>query len=916
MANPLLLIDANSLLYRAYHASPNLRASNGAPVGAIQGTLLMILGLIHDYQPMGTGVIFDAKGKNFRHQLYPEYKANRNPMPDDLRLQIAPLHELIEALGLPLLVIPEVEADDVIATLATQASAAKQEVVIATGDKDLCQLVNEQVRIINTMKNEVLTPSAVQDKFGVPPTSIVDYLTLVGDKVDNIPGVKGIGEKIAAKLLRTHGTLTGVIEAMTGQQSKIALNIREALPSFPLAQQLVTTKRDCELPLQWHELGHRPVQSKQVRKQLDALDLKRVTRQLLQEGWLAEREDQPQGSLVFDLDFSDEAITPPKLVIQSQSITDMARWQMWLDTAQTEGRLCFDLETTGLDLFDARIVGIAIHTATLGSGYAPVAHQLDITQTQLPIEPALAAITPLLNNPDLPKLGHNLKYDRHILLNHGIQLAGICDDTMLISYTLNPSATRHNMDQLARHYLAYNTTSFEDIAGKGRHQKTFDQIALNVATEYACEDVAVTQALYDKLTPELTRFHQLDQLYQQIERPLIPVLGDMERAGIKIDTSALLEQSQLMAEDIKQLENRAHHLAGEAFNLASSTQLAQLLFDKMGLPVLQKTPGGKPSTNEEVLEQLADTYELPAIILEYRQLSKLKSTYLDALPSHIHSKTGRLHSQFHQAVTATGRLSSSDPNVQNIPIKNAAGRRIRKAFIAEKGHCLISADYSQIELRIMAHLSQDKTLTQAFLQGLDIHRATASEVFETALDQVTDEQRRSAKAVNFGLIYGMSAFGLAKQLGVERKTAQSYIDSYFARYTGVADYMNQTKTTAKTKGFVETLLGRRLYLPDIQASNAALRSYAERTAINAPLQGSAADFIKLAMLHLNAWLVANNSQAKMILQVHDELMIEAPDAEVSSVSQTLKTVMESVYPLSVPLIVEVGIGHNWDETKG
>lgn len=916
MANPLLLIDANSLFYRAFHASPNLRASNGAPVGAIQGTLLMILGLIHDYQPMGTAVIFDAKGKNFRHQLYPEYKANRNPMPEELRLQIAPLHTLIELMGLPLLVIPDVEADDVIATLATQASAAKQEVVIASGDKDLCQLVNEQVRIINTMKNEVLTPNSVQDKFGVPPSAIVDYLILVGDKVDNIPGVKGIGEKIAAKLLRSHGTLTGVIEAMAGQQSKIALNIREALPNFPLAQKLVTTKRDCELPLQWHELGHRPIQSAQLRQQLDSLDLKRVIRQLMQEGWLTETDDQNQGILAFDLDLDETFTTQPKLTVQSHCITDMTTWQNWLDTAQAEGRLCFDLETTGLDLFDARIVGIAIHTSALGSGYAPLAHQLDITQTQLPIEPALAAIAGLLSNPNLPKLGHNLKYDRHILLNHGIQLAGICDDTMLISYTINPSVTRHNLDQLARHYLAYSATSFEDIAGKGKHQKTFDQIALDIATDYACEDVAVTQALYDQLSNELTRLSKLDQLYQQIERPLIPVLGDMERAGIKIDTHALLEQSLLMGEDIKQLEKRAHLLAGEVFNLASSTQLAQVLFDKMGLPTLQKTPGGKPSTNEEVLEQLADTYELPAIILEYRQLSKLKSTYLDALPAHIHRKTGRLHSQFHQAVTATGRLSSSDPNVQNIPIKNSAGRRIRKAFIAEKGHRLISADYSQIELRIMAHLSQDNTLIQAFLQGLDIHRATASEVFETALDQVTDEQRRAAKTVNFGLIYGMSAFGLSKQLGVERKTAQSYIDSYFTRYTGVADYMDRAKSMAKTEGFVETLLGRRLYLPDIHAQNIALRNYAERTAINAPLQGSAADFIKLAMLHLNQWLVENNSQAKMILQVHDELMLEAPDHEIDQVSQALKTVMENVYSLSVPLIAEVGVGHNWDSTKG
>lgn len=913
MSHPLLLIDANSLLYRAFHASPALTSANGTPVGAIQGTILMILSLLHDYQPVGTAVIFDARGKNFRHQIYPDYKANRNPMPDALRLQTTPLYELIEEMGLPLLIIPEVEADDVIATLATQASGAGQEVVIATGDKDLCQLVNEHVRIVNTMKNEVLTPVGVQDKFGVPPTAIVDYLTLVGDKVDNIPGAKGIGEKIAAKLLRTHGTLTGVIEAMRGQNSKTALNILEALPNFSWVQQLVVTKRDCELPLHWNELAHRPVQVNRLRHKLEALNLKRVIRQLVQEGWL---DEQDTDNTSFELDLSLPDTPPPNLIIQPHLITDLSVWQNWLSTAQAEGRLCFDLETTSLDIFTARIVGIAIHTHRLGSGYAPIAHRLEMNETQLPFEQALSAITPLLTDTQLPKLGHNLKYDRHVLLNHGIELSGVCDDTMLISYTLNPSVTRHSMDQLARHYLGYTTTSFTDIAGKGKQQKTFDEISLAIAVPYACEDAAVTQTLFDVLTPQLTQHPKLYQLYTDLERSLLPIIGDMERAGIKIDTSALLEQSQLMAEDIKGLEQRAHNLAGEPFNLASSTQLAHILFDKMGLPVAQKTPGGKASTNEEVLEQLANTYELPAVILEYRQLSKLKSTYLDALPTHIHPKTGRLHSQFHQAVTATGRLSSSDPNVQNIPIKNTAGRRIRKAFIAETGYQLVSADYSQIELRIMAHLSQDPMLIDAFQQGLDIHRATASEVFETPLDQVSDEQRRAAKAVNFGLIYGMSAFGLAKQLGVERKTAQSYIDHYFARYTGVANYMSETKAMARTEGFVETLLGRRLYLPDIQANNAALRNYAERTAINAPLQGSAADFIKLAMLHLHNWLKKTNAQSKMILQVHDELMLEVPEHEVMVVSQALKEAMESVYPLNVPLIAEVGVGYNWDTAKG
>ncbi len=913
MAHPLLLIDANSLFYRAFHASPPLTAANGIPVGAVQGTLLMILALIHDYQPVGVGVVFDAKGKNFRHRIYPEYKATRNSMPEELRAQIPALYELIEDMGLALLVEPDVEADDVIATLATQASAAGQEVVIASGDKDLCQLVNDRVRMINTMKNEVFTPSKVQDKFGVPPELIPDYLTLVGDKSDNIPGVFGIGEKTAAKLLRAHGTLNGIIAAMEGQNSKTAQNIRAALPTIPMIQSLVITKRDCALPLTWQELAPKPANQAKLHQTLTQLNLKRVIKQLIQEGFLDAQADPEHLSLELDLTLSDAPA--PKLIVHSHRIEDMTSWQHWLAVARSEGRLCFDLETTSLNLFDARIVGIAVHSHRLGSAYAPLAHRLDINETQLPFDAALAAITPLLSDSNLPKLGHNLKYDRHVLRNHGIELAGICDDSMLQSYVLNPSATRHNMDQLARHYLGHNAISFEDVAGKGKQQKRFDDISLAVATPYACEDVAITQALYDQFSQALDAQPSLMAIYRDIERPLMPVLGDMERAGVKIDTAALLEQSQGMAEDIKLCEQRAYQLAGTAFNLASSSQLAHILFEQMGLPALKKTPGGKPSTNEEVLEQLANTYELPAVILEYRQLSKLKSTYLDALPTHIHPKTGRVHTQFHQAVTATGRLSSSDPNVQNIPIKSPAGKRIRKAFIAADQHLLIAADYSQIELRIMAHLSQDASLIRAFHDGLDIHRATASEVFSTPLPEVTDEQRRAAKAVNFGLIYGMSAFGLAKQLGVERKLAQSYIDSYFARYTGVADYMNQTKTAARTEGFVETLLGRRLYLPDIQSKNAALRNYAERTAINAPLQGSAADFIKLAMIAMQDWLSRQHSGARMILQVHDELILECPEQEVEQVQQALKQAMESVYPLNVPLVADVGIGRNWDEAK-
>ncbi len=922
MSAPLLLVDANSFFYRAFHAVPMLNAPDGTPVNAIHGVLSMLSTLIHDYQPSGVAIIFDARGKNFRHELFPEYKAHRSPMPDELRAQIEPLHNLIKLMGLPLLVVPGIEADDVIATLATQASANNQEVVIATGDKDLCQLVNDKVRIIDTMKNILLTPSKVVDKMGVPPELVVDYLTLVGDKSDNIPGVAGVGEKTAAKLLRAHGTLTGIVAAMQGQRTRTAQNILEAAPQFPLIQELVITKRDCELPLQWNELTPSPVQLDELTTELTRLNLKRAQTLLKQHGWL--KENTPNPSLPKQEIESETSITPPLAKADTKVfslstctiITDLSAWQHWCDHARTEQQLCFDLETTSLNLFDARIVGIGMHTQTLGSAYCPVAHKVELGDVQqLALDDVLAVISPLLTDVQLPKLGHNLKYDRHVLLNHGIALAGVLDDTMLESYVVNATASRHNMDDLAQHYLGHTTTTFEDIAGKGKTQKGFADIPLDIAAPYACEDVAVTAALHQTLHQALAEQPDMQQLYESIERPLMPIIGNMERTGVKIDTHALLEQSVAMGDDIGHLELKAHNLAGQTFNLGSSTQLAAILFDKMGLPALKKTPGGKPSTNEEVLEQLAETYELPAVILEYRSLSKLKSTYLDALPNHIHPQTGRIHSSFHQAVTATGRLSSSEPNLQNIPVRNEAGRRIRKAFIAETGYTLLAADYSQIELRLMAHLSQDASLLAAFAANLDVHTATAAEVFATPLADVSSEQRRAAKAVNFGLIYGMSAFGLAKQLGCERKLAQHYIDTYFARYPGVATYMAQAKETAKSQGYVQTILGRRLYLPDINAKNAAVRAYAERTAINAPLQGSAADLIKVAMIEVDRWLTAHCPQAKLIMQVHDELVLEVPIADAERVSIALKSEMENAAQLSVPLIVEVGQGNNWDEAK-
>ncbi len=929
MPAPLLLVDANSFFYRAFHAVPMLNAPDGTPVNAIHGVLSMLSTLIHDYQPNGVAIIFDARGKNFRHDIFPEYKAHRSPMPDELRAQIEPLHNLIKLMGLPLLVVPGIEADDVIATLATQASANNQEVVIATGDKDLCQLVNDKVRIIDTMKNILLTPSKVVDKMGVPPELVVDYLTLVGDKSDNIPGVAGVGEKTAAKLLRAHGTLTGIVAAMQGQRTRTAQNILEAAPQFPLIQELVITKRDCELPLQWDELIPAPEQVDALTTELTRLNLKRAQALLKQHGWLNNPSATTITSPVINDAISeiiDQAITPPHsspltphptpLTVSCTTITDLATWQNWLDIARQENLLCFDLETTSLNLFDARIVGIGIHTQTLGSAYCPIAHTAELGDVkQLTLDDILAVISPLLVDPNLPKLGHNLKYDRHVLLNYGVTLAGVLDDTMLESYVVNATASRHNMDDLAQHYLGHTTTTFEDIAGKGKAQKAFADIPLDIAAPYACEDVAVTAALHQTLHQALAEQSNMQQLYNTIERPLMPIIGNMERTGVKIDTHALLEQSVAMADDISHLEMKAHNLAGQLFNLGSSTQLAAILFDKMGLPALKKTPGGKPSTNEEVLEQLAETYELPAVILEYRSLSKLKSTYLDALPNHIHPQTGRIHSSFHQAVTATGRLSSSEPNLQNIPVRNEAGRRIRKAFISDTGYTLLAADYSQIELRLMAHLSQDASLLAAFAANLDVHTATAAEVFAIPLDAVTSEQRRAAKAVNFGLIYGMSAFGLAKQLGCERKLAQHYIDTYFARYPGVANYMEQAKETAKTQGYVQTILGRRLYLPDITVKNAAVRAYAERTAINAPLQGSAADLIKVAMIHVDQWLSTHCPQAKLIMQVHDELVLEVPLADADRVALALKAEMENAAQLSVPLIVEVGMGKNWDEAK-
>jgi DNA polymerase I len=908
LKSPLILVDGSSYLFRAYHV-PYLQAlstSDGHPTGAITGVLNMIKSLEKDYPNANVVVVFDAKGKTFRNELYTEYKAHRPPMPEDLRCQIAPLHDIINAMGLPLLVIEGVEADDVIGTLAHQATQIGLETVISTGDKDMAQLVSPHVRLINTMTNTVHDEQGVVAKFGVKPEQIIDYLALMGDKVDNIPGVDKCGPKTAVKWLLEYGSLTGVMENAEKISGKIGENLRAALEFLPLSYQLATIKLDVELPLHVTELNASEPDITSLTEFFQKYELKRLLAEL-------NANTKSKSARGGELDVSAEN-TSQANEVEYDIILDKASFQRWLETLKRAKLFAFDTETTSLDYMQAKLVGLSFSVEAGKAGYVPLGHDYAGAPEQLELDWVLAELKPLLEQPQYQKIGQNLKYDAHVLKNYQIDLAGIAFDTMLESYCLNSVGSRHNMDSLAEQYLKYQTVHFEDIAGKGSKQLTFNQIKLDVAGHYAAEDADITLRLHQAIYPKLEQSADQLAVFDTIEMPLLTVLMTMEQQGVLIDSELLHQQSDEIAIRLSELEIQAHNLAGKTFNLSSPKQLQQILFDEQKIPVLKKTPKGAPSTAEEVLQELALDYPLPKVIIEHRGLSKLKSTYTDKLPLMVNANTGRVHTSYHQAVAATGRLSSTDPNLQNIPIRSAEGRKIRQAFIAPEQFKIVAIDYSQIELRIMAHLSNDPGLVAAFAEGKDIHQATAAEIFATPLAHVTTEQRRSAKAINFGLIYGMSAFGLAKQLGIGRHEAQNYMDKYFERYPNVLTYMEQTRKLAEQQGYVETLFGRRLYLPDINAKNQGRKKAAERAAINAPMQGTAADIIKKAMLAVHQWLGENKDpRIKMTMQVHDELVFEIHQDIVEQATTQLVNIMNNAVTLSVPLIAEAGIGENWQQ---
>ncbi|MEK6749578.1 MAG: DNA polymerase I [Pseudomonadota bacterium] len=898
---PVLLVDGSSYLYRAFHALPALTNSRGEPTGAVYGVINMLRKLLAQYQPQFAAVVFDAKGKTFRDDLYAEYKAHRPPMPEELKAQIAPLHAIVQAMGLPLLCIEGVEADDVIGTLARRAVEHGLDVVISTGDKDIAQLVDEHITLINTMNDSVLDRAGVIEKFGVAPERMVDYLALVGDTSDNVPGVPKVGPKTAVKWLASYGDLDNIIARAAEFDGKIGENLRAHLAMLPLTRQLVTIKCDVDLNFQPEDLRIRAADPAALRELFQHQEFRTWLKETLDQ----KSADEKSVSAVDAVTSADTATAHYECVLTN---ADLA---IWLQRLRAAPLFAFDTETTSLDYMQAHIVGVSFAVEAHHAAYVPLAHRN--TSGQLPREAVLAQLKPILEDPARLKVGQNLKYDMSVLVNHGIHLRGIAHDTMLQSYVLDSTATRHDMDSLALKYLGYKTVTYEEVAGKGAKQIGFDDVDIETATRYAAEDADVTLRLHQALWPSLEKLATLRALYSDIEMPLVPVLSRMERLGVLIDADLLYIQSGELARKIIEIEQRAHNLAGHSFNLSSPKQIQEIFFVKLGLPVLEKTPTGQPSTAESVLQELAENYELPRVILEHRGLSKLLSTYVDKLPLLIDKNSGRVHTSYHQAVAATGRLSSSDPNLQNIPIRTPEGRRIRQAFIAPPGYRIMSADYSQIELRIMAHLSGDAGLCRAFASGQDVHKRTAAEVFGVPLDGVGDEQRRHAKAINFGLIYGMSAFGLARQLGVTREAAQDYMNLYFARYPGVKDYMEGTRATARKQGYVETLFGRRLYLPDIKASNAQRRQYAERTAINAPMQGTAADIIKRAMLTCDLWLQGSHAPARMIMQVHDELVFEVAEDAVASVTQQVRDLMVAAAELRVPLVVDVGVGDNWDE---
>ncbi len=915
--NPLILIDGSSYLYRAYHAAPNFTNSDGEPTGAVYGVVNMLRSMLRQFSTEHIAVIFDAKGKTFRDDMFPEYKANRPPMPDDLRGQIEPLHAVIKAMGLPLISISGVEADDVIGTLATQASQQGMPVLISTGDKDMAQLVDQNITLINTMTDVVMDPAGVVDKFGIGPELIIDYLALMGDKVDNIPGVPGVGEKTAKALLTGIGGLDALYDNLDDiaplgfRGSKtMAKKLLDNKDAAYMSYKLATIKLDVELDVKPDELRKGVPDTDALTELFGKLQFRR---------WLTEMLEGSDGRIVAD-EKSGNAPAEKKAVAPTidrsgyEIILDEAAFNVWLEQLKAAKAFAFDTETDGLDYMTANVVGVSFAIEEGKAAYVPVAHDYLDAPAQLDRDWVLAQLKPLLEDPNQAKIGQNLKFDASIVARYGIEMQGIVFDTMLESYVFNSVVGRHDMDSLALRYLEHKNISFEEIAGKGKKQLTFNQIDLAQAGPYAAEDADITLRLHNALYPKVEADEKLKHVFETIEMPLVPVLSRMERTGVYVDSMLLGAQSTEIAARLDELEKKAFEIADQEFNLSSPKQLQAILFEKMGLPVLKKTPSGTPSTNEEVLQELALDYPLPKLILEYRGLAKLKSTYTDKLPKMVNPATGRVHTSYHQAVTATGRLSSSDPNLQNIPVRNEEGRRIRQAFVAQSGYKILAVDYSQIELRIMAHLSGDKALLDAFRHGKDIHAATAAEILGLDIEQVSSEQRRRAKAINFGLIYGMSAFGLAKQLDMGRNEAQDYMNVYFERYPGVLEYMESTRNTASEKGYVETLFGRRLYLPDIKSRNGLRRKAAERAAINAPMQGTAADIIKLAMIAVDHWVQQQpQDEVRLLMQVHDELVFEVKESALESVTAEVKALMEQAATLDVPLIADAGFGDNWDQ---
>lgn len=928
-SGPLVLVDGSSYLYRAYHALPPLTNSKGQPTGAVKGVVNMMRRLIKDYPQSQIAVVFDAKGKTFRDDMFAEYKANRPPMPDDLRPQVQPILDIVQAMGLPLLVVEGVEADDVIGTLARQATEQKRDVVISTGDKDMAQLVNEHVTLVNTMTETVLDIPGVNLKYGFGPELMIDYLALMGDKVDNIPGVPGVGEKTAQGLIQGLGGLDAIyadLEKVRTLTFRGAKNMPEKLIEHRemayLSYRLATIKTDVELELGPESIQISPPNNAKLRELFEDLEFKSWVKDLGADGSSATTNSvvtQLESTAIENGAMSEvnsaAEFTPPSAPneIHYDIITDKKLFAEWLARLENAQAFAFDTETTSLNIMDAKIVGVSFAIEAGKAAYIPCGHDYMGAPEQLPIEWVLQELKAILEDASKIKIGQNLKYDRSVLLNYGIELRGIVFDTMLESYVFNSIGSRHNMDALAQNYLDYKTVTFEELAGKGVKQLAFNQLKIEDAGHYAAEDADITLRLHQFFWPQLDKITSLKSVFETIEIPLIPILSHIERNGALVDANLLGKHSIELGERLTQLERKAYEIAGQEFNLSSPKQLGVILFEQQKLPIIKKTPTGTPSTAEEVLQELALDYPLPKVLMEYRGLAKLKSTYTDKLPLEINKRTGRIHTSYHQAVAATGRLSSQDPNLQNIPIKTEEGRRIRQAFIAPKGYKLVAADYSQIELRIMAHLSDDIGLLTAFEKGLDVHRATAAEVFGVPVGSVTTEMRRSAKAINFGLIYGMSAFGLAKQLHVGRNEAQQYIDRYFERYPGVQRYMNETRALAHEQGFVETIFGRRLYLPDINAKNKNLQMAAERTAINAPMQGTAADIIKKAMISVDNWLVEAGVDAKLIMQVHDELVLEVAEDQVERVRAGVIARMSAAAQLKVPLLVEAGAGNNWDE---